>query len=472
MKSSSSNMKSFDYSTYLSPFTWRYGTDGMRTIWSEINKRKLWRKVWVELARAQHKEGLVSKKELNDLVKNQDKIDIEKSHKIEKEIKHDLMAEIKAYALSAKIGGGKIHLGATSYDIEDNVDTIRYKESLNLVEQDLKKLLSEFGHKIKEYRDLPCMAYTHLQPAEPTTLGYRFAIYAQDVLLDLDLLRFVKKNLKGKGIKGAVGTSASYVRLTNENKAQSMEKNIMENLGIDAMDIATQIGPRKIEYFISSFLSSVAQTLSKLAYDVRIMQSPGFGEWQEPFGTKQVGSSAMPFKKNPWKSEQICSLARLVTNLANISKDNSSNMLLERTLDDSANRRVYLPEMFLAISEILQSSIKVVAGLIINKSKIEENLNTYGPFAATEAVLMETVKLGASRQQMHEVLRELSMKAWIQMQKEKINPLPKLIKSSKIITKFISKEKLRTLLDPKRHLGLAPQRCTKFLTKIDDELSK
>ncbi len=465
-------MKSFDYSTYLSPFTWRYGIDAMRTIWSEIYKRKLWRKVWVELARAQYEDGLVTKKELNDLVKNQDKIDIDKSHEIEKEIRHDLMAEIKTYASFAKIGGGKIHLGATSYDIEDNADTIRYKESLNLIEGNLKKILSEFSRKIKEYKNLPCMAYTHLQPAEPTTLGYRFATYAQDILLDLNFLRFVKNNLKGKGIKGAVGTSASYVRLTNEEKAASLEKKIMENLGIDSIDIATQIAPRKIEYFVSCFLSSVAQTLGKFAFDLRIMQSPGFGEWQEPFGTKQVGSSAMPFKKNPWKSEQICSLARVVNNLANIAKDNCSNMLLERTLDDSANRRVYMPEMFLAISEILQSSIQIVAGLVVNKSKIEKNLNTYGPFAATEAVLMETVRKGANRQQMHEILRELSMKAWKQLQEDKANPLSMLIKQDISISKFIPKEKLETLLDPKKHLGLAPQRCLKFLKKINDELSK
>lgn len=466
MKSLKYKMKSFDYSTYLSPFTWRYGTDIMREIWSEVYKRRLWRKIWVELARAQYKEGLVSKKELDDIVKNQDKIDIEKSHEIEKTIKHDLMAEIKTYADSSKIGGGKIHLGATSYDIEDNTDTIRYKESLSLIEKKLKDLLRELGKKIKENKDFPCMAYTHLQPAEPTTLGYRFANYAQDILLDLNFLDFVKKNLKGKGIKGAVGTSASYVKLTNESKAEGMEKKIMENLGIDSVDIATQIGPRKIEYFISSFLSSVAQTLNKLAFDIRIMQSPGFGEWQEPVGEKQVGSSAMPFKKNPWKSEQICSLARVVNNLSNISKDNSSNMLLERTLDDSANRRVYLPEMFLAISEILQSSIKVVEGLMINKKQIEKNLKTYGPFVATEAVLMEAVKNGGNRQQIHENLRELAIKAWDKIQNGQKNPLTDLITYDKKIMQFIKIGELKKLFDPKIHIGLAPQKCRKMIKDI------
>lgn len=463
-------MKNFNYSTYLSPFTWRYGTEKMRTIWSEINKRKVWRKIWVELAKAQHKEGLVSKRELEDLIKYQDKIDIDKAHEIEKEIHHDLMAEVKTFASYAKIGGGKIHLGATSYDIEDNAETIRLKESLGLIEENLKNLLSEFSRKIKEYKDLPCMAYTHLQPAEPTTLGYRFANYAQDLLLDLDLLDFVKKNLKGKGIKGAVGTSASYVRLTNEKKAEVLEKEIMENLGIDSVDVSTQIAPRKIEYFISIFLSSVAQTLSKFAFDIRIMQSPGFGEWQEPFGDKQVGSSAMPFKKNPWKSEQICSLARLVNNLSNTSKDNASNMLLERTLDDSANRRIYLPEMFLAISEILQSSIKIVEGLIINKKQIEKNLNIYGPFAITEAILMEAVKNGANRQKMHEVLRELSMKAWDEIQSKQTNPLIHLTMYDKRIAQFIKIGELKKLFDPKTHIGLAPKKCLKMVKNIQQIL--
>ena len=471
MKLLRSKMKSFDYSTYLSPFTWRYGGEKMRIIWSEIHKRKLWRKIWVELAKVQHKEGLISKKELDDIIKNQDKINIEKSHEFEKEIKHDLMAEIKTYASSAKIGGGKIHLGATSYDIEDNAETIRFKESLDLIEENLKNLLAGFGRKIKEYKSLPCIAYTHLQPAEPTTLGYRFASYAQDILFDLNFLKYVLKNLKGKGIKGAVGTSASYVRLTIEQKAEDLEKEIMKNLGIDSVDIATQIAPRKIEYFISSFLSSVAQTLSKFAFDLRIMQSPGFGEWQEPFGEKQVGSSAMPFKRNPWKSEQICSLARFVNNLSNISKENAANMLLERTLDDSANRRIYLPEMFLAISEMLQSSIKILEGLIINKNNIEKNLNKFGPFAITEAVLMTAVKNGGDRQKLHENLRNLSMKAWEEMQATDINPLIEFIKNDKNLTKFIKKEILQTLLSPKKHIGLAPKKCLKFLEKIDHALS-
>ncbi len=459
-------MKNFDYSTYLSPFTWRYGSDEMRKIWSEVYKRKLWRKIWVELARAQYKEGLVSKKELDDLIKHQDGVDIEKAHEIEKEIRHDLMAEIKTFANQAKIGGGKIHLGATSYDIEDNTDTIRYKESLIMIEQKLRNLLVEFSKKINQYKNLPCMAYTHLQPAEPTTLGYRFCLYAQDLLLDFKFLQFVKTQLLGKGFKGAVGTSASYVLLMDNKKAEKMEKAIMQKLGIEAVDISSQVAPRKIEYFLTSLLCSVSQSLYKFAFDVRIMQSPGFFEWQEPFGKKQVGSSAMPFKRNPIKSEQICSLARLVFHLSSVATDNAANMLLERTLDDSANRRIIFPEMFLTTDQILTNAIDIASQLVINEKQIKKNLDTYGPFASTEAVLVTAVKNGANRQEMHEILRELSMKAW----EQNIN-LENLINKDKRITKFINAGTLKKLFDPKKHIGLATEKCTAFVKKLSHEFS-
>lgn len=453
-------MKNFDYTTYLSPFTWRYGSQEMRQIWAEVYKRKLWRKVWVALAQAQQKVGLVSKKELDDLIRHKNNIDIEKAHKIEEEVKHDLMAEIKTYASQAKIGGGKIHLGATSMDIEDNVDAIRCKESLITIEERLKELIKAFREKIDRYKNMPCMGYTHLQPAEPTTVGYRFAFYVQDLFLDLQLLQFVKSQLKGKGIKGAVGTAASYLALlSNSNKVENMEQQIMKDLGIDAVVVASQTAPRKFEYFIAILLASIGSSLYKFAFDLRIMQSPGFGEWQEPFAKKQVGSSAMPFKKNPVKAEQICSLARLVFSLSTVARDNSAHMLLERTLDDSANRRVFLPEMFLAVDEILTSATKIIGGLVINKQQIEMNLAKYGTFAAVGAVLAEAVKRGANRQEMHEILRKLSLKA--------SSPLTDLILRDKRIMKFIDVDILNKLLDPKRHIGLAAKYCEKIIREIE-----
>ena len=412
-----------DFKTFQSPFSWRYGSAEMRSIWSEENKYKIWRRIWVELASAQAEHGLVSSEELEDLKNNQENIDIERIWEIEKDTKHDVVAAIREFAEKAKIGGGKIHAGATSMDIVDNTDTLRIKESLNIVEENLKKLLNEFSILIEKYADTPCMAFTHLQPAEPTTIGYRLSLYAQDLLEDLQFLKFVNSHLKTKGLKGAVGTQASYEKLLGSENAKNMEQKVMEKLGLDPVLIANQVGLRKADLFVAQLLTSIAQSLYKFAFDLRLMQSPGFGEWQEPFGKSQVGSSAMPFKKNPMKSEQICSLARLVESLSSNAWQNASLSLLERTLDDSANRRVYIPEMFLAIDEMLNSGVKVVSGLIIHEQQVKNNLEKYGPFAATEAILMESVKQDADRQIMHEVLRDTAMTAWNDVQNGKQNPM-------------------------------------------------
>ena len=456
-----------DFKNYTSVFSWRYGSEQMRVIWSEENKYRIWRKIWVELARAQSKLGLVSKEELQDLEKHQEDLDIERIWEIEKDTRHDVVAAIKEFAEKAKVGGGKIHLGATSMDISDNAETIRISEALSIVENELVNLLKSFGKKIEKYADFVCMGYTHLQPAEPTTLGYRFAIYAQDLLMDLELLEFVKKNLKAKGMKGAVGTSASYIKLLDEEKAKEMELGVLGSLGIEAFEITNQTSPRKIEVWLGDLFSSIAQSLSKFAFDLRIMQSPVFGEWQEPFGKSQVGSSAMPFKKNPIKSEQICSLARLVVSLSRIPWDNASNMLLERTLDDSANRRIALPEMFLALDEMLTSTTNIVLGLTVNDKRITKNLDTYWPFSASEGIIIKTVKKGADRQQMHEVLREISMKAWEALQKGEINPIEDLLESNSEVGKYLSSTEILELLDAKNHTGNASLKALELVKRIN-----
>ena len=445
---------------YESPFSWRYGSEKMREIFSEENKYRLWRKIWVALARAQNKNGLVGKEELEDLEKNQDNLDIERIWEIEKDTRHDVVAAIKEFVEKAKIGGGKIHLGATSMDISDNAETIRMQEALEIIENKLTALLKVFGRKIEKYADFVCMGYTHLQPAEPTTLGYRFAFYAQDLLLDLELLQFVKKNLKSKGIKGAVGTSASFVKLLDEKKAEEMEAGVLKELRLEAFEITNQTAPRKIEFWIGSLLSSIAESLNKFAFDLRIMQSPGFGEWQEPFGSSQVGSSAMPFKKNPIKAEQICSLARLVVNLSRTTWDNAASQLLERTLDDSANRRVVIPEMFLAIDEMLSSATKIIDGLTINDKRITKNMDTYWPFSATESIILEAVKKGADRQKMHEVLREISLKAGEE------NSMEDLLASNPEILKFLKPAEIDQLLDAKNHVGNAPKKALELVGRI------
>ena len=458
-------MKTNDYSRYTSPFSWRYGSEKMRQIFSEENKYRLWRKIWVELARAQNKEGLVSKEELVDLEKNQDEIDIDRIWEIEKETKHDVVAAIKEFAEKAKIGGGKIHLGATSMDISDNAETIRIQKALEIMENELIQLLKGFAEKIEKYAKTSCMGYTHLQPAEPTTLGYRLAFYAQDLTLDFALLQFVKENLKSKGIKGAVGTSASFVKLLDLKKAEEMESGVLENLGLEAFEITNQTSPRKIEVWLGNLLASIAQSLNKFAFDLRILQAPFMNEWMEPFGKSQVGSSAMPFKRNPIKAEQICSLARLVINLSRTTWDNAANQLLERTLDDSANRRVVIPEMFLAIDEIIDTAGNLVEGLNINEIVIAKNLKFFFVFSASESIIIEAVKKGADRQVVHEILREISMKAWEAM--DKAGEMQKLLLENAEIKKYLNAADLKKLLDAKNHIGNAPQKALTLALEID-----
>ncbi len=453
-------MSNIDFSIYQSPFSWRYGSPEMRELFSEINRRITWRKVWVALARSQKKLGLISKSEFADIEKHQNDIDIETAHKFEINLKHDLMAELKTFASQSKVGGGKIHFGATSQDIEDNADILLIKEAIKIVEEKLKTLLLEMSKVIESNKDLVCMAYTHLQPAEPTTLGYRFSFYAQDLLIDLELLNFIKKQVKGKGLKGAVGNAASYYSIL-EDKAENLEKEVLADLGIEAFEVTTQVYPRKLDYLILTLLSSIAASLYKFAFDIRILQSSGFGEIQEPFGDKQVGSSAMPFKRNPILSEKICSLARQITNLSRTAWDNAAHSLLERTLDDSAARRIIIPESFLGIDEILTQAINIVSGMKINKDQIEKNLNKYGPYSASEAVIMQAVKNGADRQALHEIIRDYSMESY-----KNETSLPELLSSDETIKKYLSDKEMKDCLNFSKHTGLASKKSTQMIEKI------
>ena len=428
-----------DLTSFVSPLSWRYGTPAMRKLFSEEHKYRLWRKVWVALAQVQYEAGLVTREELADLKKYEDHIDSKAILAIEEETKHDVVAAIREFAGKAKIGGKKIHLGATSMDITDNADALRVSEALALTEKNLKVLLKLFVRQIIKYADLPCMGYTHLQPAEPTTVGYRLSMYAQDLLTDLSFLRFVQSMYKGKGMKGAVGTRASYLALLAGTRmsAQNFDERVMKRLGIQGAAITSQVYPRKYDYLVMTLVASIASSISKFASDLRILQSPGFGEWSEPFGAKQVGSSAMPFKRNPVASEKICSLARYIGQLPNVALENASLNYLERTLDDSANRRMILSEGFIVLDEILISAQKIVEGLVIHKERIAYNLKQYAPFAATELLLIASVKEGADRQKMHEELRTLSMQG-----------------------------KLPKSFDVSHHVGDAPARARKLVREI------
>ncbi len=461
-------MDFYDHETYLSPFTWRYGSAEMRTIWSEVHRRRVWRRVWVALATAQKAAGLLTGEELADIRAHQDDVDLVRAHEIEAEIGHDLMAELRAFAEQCPLGGGRLHLGATSADIQDNADVLRIREALSLVRNRLLALLDAFAAQIERWADCPCMAYTHLQPAEPTTVGYRLCLYAQDLLADLRAVQRISAELRGKGFKGAVGTSASYAALLegSEVTPQQMERQALTILGLDAVPVSGQVYPRKQDLDVLNVLAGIAQSLHKFAFDLRVLQAPPYGEWREPFAERQVGSSAMPFKRNPVTAEKVCSLARFVAALPRVAWDNAAGSLLERTLDDSANRRLILPEAFLAVDEILLSARRIVAGLAVNEGAVARNLAIYGSFAATERLLMALVRAGANRQAMHERIRVHSMAAWAAVERGEANPLADLLCADGAIMAHLSPAQVRETLDARGYVGDAPHRCPAFLEEL------
>jgi adenylosuccinate lyase len=450
-------MTAFDHTTFLSPLTWRYGSEEMRRIWSEVYKRRLWRRIWVALAEAQSELGLVSREQVEDLRAHMDEIDLARAEEIERVIHHDLMAEVKVFAEQCPVGGPIIHLGATSMDIEDNADALRLRESLALLIARLEELIAGLAEQIERWADTPAMAFTHLQPAEPTTIGYRLAQYGQDLLFDLLELRRLHAQIRGKGLKGAVGTAASYVQLLGRVGARRLERSVMDKLGLRAYPVATQTYPRKQDWAVLNALAGLAGTLYRFAFDLRVLQSPAIGEWSEPFGAQQVGSSAMPFKRNPVNAENIDSLARYVAALPRVLWDDAAHSLLERTLDDSANRRLVLPAAFLCTDEIVRRANRIVRGLQINEAAVARNLERYGVFAATERLLMEAVKAGGDRQQLHEVIREHSMAAWAEVSAGRPNPLAERLSSEPAFTRLLPARRIRALLEAADYVGDAPQ---------------
>lgn len=458
----------YTHDTFLSPFTWRYGSDDMRRIWSEAHKRRTWRRIWVALAAAQQQAGLVSAEQVDDLRAHADDIDIDRAHEIEAEIHHDLMAEVRTFAEQSPIGGGVIHLGATSMDIEDNAEALRIRQSLDLILTRLRDLLRTLAEQIEREADHVCMAFTHVQPAEPTTIGYRLAMYAQDLLADYQDLTRIRAELRGKGFKGAVGTSASYAELlagTGMTPAQ-MEAHIMQALDLEPFLIATQTYTRRQDWAVLSALSGIGLTVYKLAFDLRLLQSPPVGEWSEPFGTHQVGSSAMPFKRNPINAENIDSLARHLASLPHTAWDNAAHNLLERTLDDSANRRVILPEAFFITEEILRRAQRIIAGLRINENAIQRNLSIYGTFAATERVLMNAARAGGNRQELHEIIRQHSLNAWEALNQGQPNPLIDALCGDEHINSQLPAERIRELMQAELYVGDAPERARALASLI------
>lgn len=463
---------SFSHETFLSPFTWRYGSDRMRYLWSLAYRRRLWRRLWVALAAAQQQAGLVTAEQVADLRAHQDDIDLVRAHELENELQHDLMAEIHTFAEQCPIGGSIIHLGATSMDIEDNADALCLRDALNLLINSLRDVLTMLADLMEREADHVCMAFTHLQPAEPTTVGYRLAFIAQDWLADYQTLVQTRDSIRGKGFKGAVGTSASYAELLRDTgmTPRDLEQRIMQAIGLEAFEVTHQTYSRRQDWTVLNALAGVALTAYKFAFDLRLLQSPLVGEWGEPFGQRQVGSSAMPFKRNPVNAENIDSLARFVAALPRIAWDNAAHSLLERTLDDSANRRVLLPEAFLTVDEILLRLKKLLAGLRIDDHAIQHNLAVYGVFAATERLLMEAVRHGGHRQALHEVIRQHSLTAWEAIRQGQFNPLFTLLVSDERINALIPTEKIPELLRAENHTGDAPERTRQMAQHIRNTL--
>jgi adenylosuccinate lyase len=424
----------------------------------------------VALAEVQSEFGLVSSAQVADLRAHMTGVDLPAALEIEAELQHDLMAEIQLFARQCQIGGGIIHLGATSMDIEDNADVMRMRAALDLLLESLANLLRNLSLLIKKWANTPLIAFTHLQPAEPSTLGYRLALYGQDLLQDYQSISMQRNSIKGKGFKGAVGTSAAYAALIGSENLPLFEEKLARKVNLPFYSVASQVYPRKQDYEVISTLAGLGASLYKIAFDLRLLQMPTIGELSEPFGEKQVGSSAMPFKRNPIRSEKINSLARYLASMPRLAWDNAAHSLLERTLDDSANRRILLPESCLAADELLRTMNSIFSKLQIDEEALARNLSTYGLFAATERILMSLVKVGADRQEMHARLCYLSGKAWEAVRLGQENPLVDAICQDNQITDYLPDHEIRALLDPRHHLGDSPKRALDMADRIQENI--
>lgn len=459
-----------DNSTYQSPFSWRYGSDEMRKIWSVHSTRALWRRIWVSLAEVQVDYGLVSSDQAASLKDKAAEIDLPRSLELESQLQHDLMAELKVFAEQCPEAGGILHLGATSMDIKDNAGVLQQKSALELILQRSREVLSVLSRLILEWVDTPLIGFTHLQPAEPTTLGYRLAQPAQDLLkYHQDLTRFADE-IKSKGFTGAVGTSASFAVLLGEENLPDFQEKISRKLDLKFYPVVNQTYPRVQDYQLLSTLAGQGAVLYKLAFDLRLLQSPVLGELAEPFGKNQVGSSAMPFKQNPIKAEKLNSLGRILAQLPRTAWDNAAHSLFERTLDDSANRRIMLPEAFLCADEMLVTMTEILSGLQIFEDAIQKNLAEYGPFAATEKVLMLLSKKGADRQEIHQRLRDHSLQAWAVVRQGEPNPLIALVAGDPVFQEYLSSDELNQAMQGEAYLGDAVVRAKEFAMGIKDTL--
>lgn len=451
---------------YESPLSSRYASEYMLELFSSDTRYQTWRKLWVALARAEMNLGLpVSKEQVKALEEHITDIDYQCVSQREKEVRHDVMAHVYAYGKVAPEAAGIIHLGATSCYVTDNADLIIYRKALVYLRGQLLGVISNLANFADKYKGLPTLGYTHYQPAQLVTVGKRATLWMQDFLSDLHEIDFAIENIKFLGCRGTTGTEASFMDLFegDSDKIDRMNQMIASEFGFDeCFDVCGQTYPRKVDSRILNCLSSIAQSCYRMATDIRLLQHDR--QIEEPFEKNQIGSSAMAYKRNPMRSERICSLSRYLMADAANAPMTASSQWMERTLDDSANRRISMPEGFLCADAVLRLAQNVTDGLHVNEKVIEKTVMEYLPFIATENLMMEAVKRGGDRQQLHEIIRKCSMEATARMKEGyECDLLLRLAKEKEF---GLTEEEMKELLSPSLYIGRCSEQVEAFLEKV------
>ncbi len=455
------------YDRYQSPLSERYASREMQYIFSPEKKFRTWRKLWIALAETEKELGLpITQEQIDELKAHKDDINFDVAKEREKLVRHDVMSHVYAYGLQCPNAKGIIHLGATSCYVGDNTDIILMTEALKLVRKKLVNVMAELASFAEKYKDQPTLAFTHFQPAQPTTVGKRATLWLMELKLDLDDLDYVISSMKMLGSKGTTGTQASFLELFDgdHEKCRKADQMIAEKMGFTGcFPVSGQTYSRKVDSRVLSVLAGIAQSAHKFSNDIRLLQH--LKEVEEPFEKNQIGSSAMAYKRNPMRSERIASLANYV--MADMMNPMlvASTQWFERTLDDSANKRLSIPEGFLAVDGILDLYLNVVDGLVVYPKVIEKRLMSELPFMATENIMMDAVKAGGDRQELHERIRELSMEAGRNVKVEgRDNNLLELIAADPSFN--LTLEELKKTMDPKKYVGRAPQQVEEFLDEV------
>lgn len=463
-----------DNSVYTNPLITRYASKEMQHAFSDEKRFKLWRKLWIALAESEMELGLnVTQEQVDELKEYAEDIDYELAAKFEREVRHDVMAHVKAYGAYAKKAMPIIHLGATSCFVNCNAEAIMLDEALDIILKKLVNVMDKLKNFALRYKDIPTLGFTHLQPAQLTTVGKRATLWLQDLEMDYENLLHAKNCIKLRGVKGTTGTQASFMELFNgdEEKVKELQTRVVQKMGYDKVYAVTgQTYPRKLDYNILCVLSQIAQSAYKFSNDIRILQN--MKEIEEPFEKNQIGSSAMAYKRNPMRSERIGALARYVISLPVNSALTASTQWFERTLDDSANRRIVNAQAFLSVDAILNIYMNVAENLVVYEKVIEKHIRAELPFMATENIMMECVKAGGNRQELHERIRVLSMEAGKNVKVEgKENNLIDLIKQDEMFVPVWNH--LEEILDAKKFIGRAPSQVVEFIQEeIDPILEK